>query len=243
LLLLNFLLFYYEVNPRKMDLTQEYSINEIYMGIQGEAGWAGTAMAFVRLAGCNVGTPWSPEAQKAMGIPTWRQRCTNWDGISFACDIDYHKQKVKSVEKIMATPEVSNAHRVCITGGEPFLHDLVPLVKALSHEKKKVHVETAGTFSVRRVMRYEPWITCSPKHGYLLDVLAAANEIKILVGKEFDENRFLYEFQAWIHTGKIWFQPIDGQSDDDNTKKCLALVEKYPGTRISVQLHKILGWR
>ena len=227
----------------KMDLTAQYSVSEIYSGIQGEAGWAGVAMAFIRLAGCNVGKPYTAEARKIHNPPDWQERCTNWDGSLFGCDIDYGRQKTWTVEKILNTPEIKKANRVCLTGGEPFLQDIVPLAAALHHEKKRIHIETSGTFPVRKVMRYEPWITCSPKQGYLLAVLAAASEIKILVGRSFDEDKFLYEFQPLIHLGKIWFQPVDCADKDINTRRCMALVEKYPGTRISMQLQKIFVLR
>ncbi len=115
-----------------------YPIADIFRSLQGEGHFVGYPMAFVRLAGCSV------------------QDCH----IRAECDEAPWKMRERlAVEAILS--RVRGSAIVCVTGGEPTDHDLVPLVSALIGAGHRVHLETSGARSVLG-MPFE-WITVSPK--------------------------------------------------------------------------------
>ncbi len=78
------------------------------------------------------------------------------------------------------------ARHVVITGGEPCIHDLLPLTDLLEKNGFSCQIETSGTHEVRCTPN--TWVTVSPKlnmrGGYdvLSQALERANEIKHPVG-------------------------------------------------------------
>lgn len=223
-----------------------YPISEIFESVQGEGTYSGTPMTFIRFAGCNVGRPYLP-ADQPMGMPSYRERCTTWAGESFPCDTNYRKEWDSTVEGLMIHGAVQRAQRVCLTGGEPLLHNLVPLIGALHMAGKYIHIETSGTRPLpggpRVGFRDWVWVTCSPKKDYLLEVLTAANEIKVLVGAGFNEEKFVAEFRAFLDGGRLFIQPIDDGNSGRHLETCLQIQDKYRGVRLSLQLHKIMNMR
>jgi 7-carboxy-7-deazaguanine synthase len=231
-----------------------YPIAEIFRSVQGEGSNAGVSMAFVRMAGCSVGQAYSPQAKTALGLSVYQHKCCDWAGQGFACDTDYRAHKTMSVERLLSTPEVKECLWVCITGGEPLNHDLRPLTRALCQARKKIQVETSGTVPLDRLcgggvqLRRAGGslhLTMSPKHGYLLEVANMADEIKILVGVDFKEDQFEYEFGQLFRTGRIWVQPINDEHkvNEANLHRCMELIGRYPTLNLSIQIHKWLGVR
>ncbi len=199
-----------------------------------------------------MGRPYTSQARESLGLQVYQERCSAWDNSFFACDTNYRKSKSMTVEEIMATEEVSNARRVCITGGEPLMHDLLPLMEALLDADKYIHIETSGTldltplrFEGRRHIIRAIWICVSPKAGYLEDSLRIANEIKVLVDRDFDQDKFYKAFYPWIESGRVWIQPVNGEHElnHENIARCLKLQEIYPALRLSLQTHKIMKVR
>jgi 7-carboxy-7-deazaguanine synthase len=218
-----------------------YPLSEVFSSLQGEGLYAGTRMTFIRFAGCTVGRPYTREAKQALGLNVYQERCEDWSGASFACDTDFRSKTKLSVEEIMKLPAMDNAMRVCLTGGEPLMHDLYPLLHALHEAEIKVHLETSGTIPVVKNGNWD-WVTVSPKKLFLPSVLREADEIKVLVGKDFDDDRFNLAFASTFeYRNKLWVQPINGEFelDRDNIAKCIRLTEAYPWIRLSTQVHKI----
>lgn len=110
-----------------------YRVQSIFYTIQGEGPYAGTPAVFIRLAGCNL-------------------RCA-------FCDTDFESgwANVMSAEAIHAIVE-DLAKVVCdlvvITGGEPFLQELSPLLKVLVGGGYDVQIETAGTLWQKEVEEF-----------------------------------------------------------------------------------------
>jgi len=235
----------------KEPVVKYYPVAETFSSVQGEGSHAGRLMLFVRLAGCSVGKPFtSQEISQLHVIPTsGHEKCTAWDGQSFVCDTVY-----KMVDKL--TPQQILERRgkettVCITGGEPLMHDLEPLFDALIRKDIAIHIETSGTVEIAKVRRHMEnrsyrrfWITVSPKYHYLPSCLTQADEIKVLVDKDtFNSADFVRRFEP--HFGKTFLQPINGETEInfDNLNYCLKLIQTYPRVRLSVQLHKFLHVR
>ena len=254
-----------------------YPVSEIFTSPQGEGYYVGTLMTFIRLAGCSVGKPFpkeryrtpesiseggnlssmaysamAKEVREANLLPIYTEQCTTYDGRKFECDTDYRvKWRLEIPEIMELIPSYSKY--VCITGGEPFIHNLTPLVHAiLSIRRLRVHIETSGTkpmssaFSNSDSMSVycgkTAWITVSPKFDYLPEMIARANEIKLLVDENFDEKNQLVQSLG----GKMVFlQPINNEHtlNMDNVNRCIELQKKFPTWRLSNQQHKTIGVR
>ena len=230
---------------------------ENFSSPQGEGRFVGHRMYFLRLAGCTVGKPFTADERIAnesftgQKLHIYQEKCTAWNGSNFACDTNYKMSERMTVSKIVALiPD--NVQHVCLTGGEPLMHDLTPLMHALCDAAKIVHIETSGTIDFTRFPWFaayfgwndhdipKPWVAVSPKAGYLDICIENASELKVLIGDDFDEAQFLAAFQCEIDMDKVYIQPINGEFTLDmvNVKKCLDLQLKYPKLMLSSQMHK-----
>lgn len=227
-------------------------ISEIFSSPQGEGVWAGQMQTFIRLAGCTVGKPYD---RKSLGLiaetlPIYTEQCTLYDGRKFPCDTDYRVKERMSCFQIMEEIPKDVEH-VCITGGEPMMHNLDNLISYLLGEKKKIHIETSGT--IYGYIDYDIWVTVSPKFNPYLAMLERANEVKILVDKDFNPAApimVLYEDQvqavSLVDIAKkkpVYLQPVNFENtvNKDNLQRCLEIQRDYPMFRVSVQLHKVIG--
>lgn len=98
-------------------------VNSIFPTIQGEGPLSGQAAIFVRLAGCNLAC--------------------------YFCDTEFEKFEEMSLDQIMlnieAFREVHNGNLIVLTGGEPMLQQVIPLIHRLVVNGFRVQIETAGT--------------------------------------------------------------------------------------------------
>ncbi len=204
-----------------------YRINDMFYSLKGEGQWTGTPMFFVRLSGCNL-------------------KC------SF-CDTDHLSNQSMSAQEIMSEIVSFPTNRVVITGGEPLIHDLRPLLCALQEEHYFVHLETNGTLPYPNPGLLS-WVTVSPKSAIsTMDpfIIEEADEIKFLCGipdwKEYIEN-FIEEFQP---EGKLWLMPLakniqegDRSQGDliwDNVNEAIDFCKQHPSFSLCMQMHKILN--
>lgn len=223
-----------------------YPIAETFVSLQGEGLYAGTPMLFIRFAGCTVGKPY-PRHQVPLGLKVFQEQCHDWDGKGFPCDTNYKMAFKHSAEDIQDLIHVQSVGHVCFTGGEPLMHNIKPLLDICVTEKKMAHIETSGTIQLNDI---RPWITVSPKQGYLPSMMMRANEIKILVGSKFDVDQFSDKFDyleegAKVDHPVVWLSPINDEETINwaNVEKCKQLVLLNPWLRMSMQLHKILKIR
>ena len=223
-------------------------------------------MTFLRLAGCNVGKQYTEAERSTLQIMNqYQEKCHSWDGQEFCCDTDFQVKYRSSVEFLLQNPLISGSKRVLLTGGEPLIHDLKPLITALIGASKHVHIETSGTKPLddlvkirmeQRITKYavgcggipfrpQVWITCSPKKDYLPEALAQADEIKVLVDEGFDESQFVLNFGTYLGEGRVWIQPVNGENtvNFDNLNRCLEIQKKYKAVRVSPQIHKFMKVR
>ena len=166
-----------------------YPIVEHFKTFQGEGHHTGRQIFLIRLFGCPVGCHWCDAAYtwNTHSIPASVPKLT-------ATDIA-HKAKT------------SGAKTVMITGGEPMIHNLDPLTKALKDNNMTLHVETCGGFPLSGTW---DWITVSPKWRKLplKEALEAASELKWII----DEKNALEKWQTFFKNknGKwkwIWLHP------------------------------------
>lgn len=243
-------------------MSKVFPIAEMFTSVQGEGVYTGVMMTFIRLAGCTVGKPFPKESygldQELRGckynppvLPIYTEQCTLYDGRHFACDTDYRVKERLTVQEIIDRVP-SNVERVCITGGEPLMHDLTTLFTYLWGEKKKIHLETSGTIDEPHISS-DIWVTVSPKFNIYLDMITRADELKILVDDDFEPSKSILALTSSIPQAvflpgiavikPVYLQPINKEFDVDehNLKLCRMIQDTYPQFRISVQLHKVMS--
>lgn len=242
-----------------------YPIAEEFTSPQGEGVWSGTRMRFIRLAGCNVGKYQKPlgmgnkveELESLRLLNPEHSICTTSLGQQFLCDTNYKKTKNSTVTELL--DDASDVRHICITGGEPFMHDLEPLVTQAVKRRFTVHIETSGTLHIPPYVGTLAWITCSPKIGFMSDNRWAIKEYKFVIGKDIEWQSVLRRISDLVgkqafETGEnlagndspyIYIQPVNGINDldFDAIETCLQLQKLAPHLAISVQLHKVLKVR
>jgi 7-carboxy-7-deazaguanine synthase len=240
-----------------IESNNKYPISEIFVSPQGEGVYAGTSMCFVRLAGCTVGKPFPRMSVDPLDtnkflkrvLPVYTEKCTLYDGRTFACDTDYRVKSRMSCYQIMQEIP-KNVRHVCITGGEPLMHNLDNLLSYLWGEAKEVHIETSGT--IEKFFKKEVWITVSPKFNPYLDMINRANEIKLLVDNKFAPDAPIMTlidgsvqavYPVRLAAEKpVYLQPVNFENEvnKENLRLCQMFQEEYPDFRISPQVHKMM---
>ena len=97
-----------------------YKVNEVYRTLQGEGFWTGRDIILVRLSGCNLKCQW----------------CDTKDVVNWEMQTKELVQKIQRVGQ--------GCRSVLITGGEPLLQNIVPLIKILKRLGYWVAMETNG---------------------------------------------------------------------------------------------------
>jgi 7-carboxy-7-deazaguanine synthase len=241
-----------------------YPVAEVFDSLQGEGRWAGTFMRFVRLAGCNVGVPRNRELNNLLQIKGIAESflhspeadhhtaCRIWDGTHMLCDTNYQMSEKRTVESLL-NHELGIQH-LCITGGEPFLHDLSPLIFAAQSKGMMVHIETSGTKPMMlhgMINRSKLWVTWSPKWGASMDCAEVVDECKLLIHRDIPALRVIdWALDYQEHGGdkeRIYLQPVTGYIDRPADRaciqKCIDIIMMHPQLKLSLQLHKYLEVR
>lgn len=138
---------------------QELFVHSIWHTLQGEGPNAGMPAVFVRLGHCNL-------------------RCT-------FCDTEFEqnitRETVDEIIKKVVACNTSNTSLVVLTGGEPLLQQVIPLICALYNLYYRTQIETAGTVCPSDVILDGRGptcfadivddcfceIVCSPKTGFI----------------------------------------------------------------------------
>lgn len=221
-----------------------YPIAEAFQSIQGEGFFQGLPMFFIRFAGCSVGRPLKEE-ERGGQTPKYIEQCHTVFGNAFLCDTNFQLSRWYDLDDLvnLVPPKI----RVCLTGGEPLIHNLVPFVKALLGRcmGNSISLETSGTILIPTAITNHCWTTVAPKINYLQDNLQYADEIKILVDDRITEKQIEDLVQDIPSTTYIFIQPINKEKEisRENLDRCLDILSRHPSWRLSVQLHKFLGVR
>ncbi|KYZ75061.1 radical SAM protein [Anaerosporomusa subterranea] len=192
-----------------------YPIVEVFESLQGEGTHSGIGATFVRLAGCNLRCSWCDTTH------------------SFAVDKATTYTTGELIEAFSFKQPL-----VVITGGEPTLHDLGPLVRELHNRKKYVCIETNGTNPIPIEWGIN-WITVSPKPQSGYTITCPADELKYVVDDEFKLEFIRFDL---VKQGRVFLQIESGRLE--SAKKAYDMIIRNPDLhlRLGVQLHKVVGF-
>lgn len=205
-------------NLEATNLEVMYPIVETFYSVQGEGYWTGQSAFFIRLGGCDVGC-------------TWCDTKHSWEA-------DRHPQR--SVRDLVAEAAGVASPRVIVTGGEPTLHDLRPLVLGLRGAGCSPHLETAGAHPLQGEF---DWVTLSPKPWRSPDpsIYSHVDELKVVVAEPADLD--WAEAQA-SQVAPATLKLLQPEWSSPEAKTLVYhYVLQHPDWRISLQTHKFLKVR
>jgi 7-carboxy-7-deazaguanine synthase (Cx14CxxC type) len=208
-----------------------YAVKEIFYTLQGEGAQSGRPAVFCRFAGCNL---WSGrEADRATAICSFCD--TDFVGID-GTDGGRYRHAETLAERIASHwPPGAPARFVVCTGGEPLLQLDPPLIAALHERGFEIAIETNGTIPPPPGL---DWVCVSPKAGAGL-VVESGDELKIVVPQAgLDPLDF-----AHLAFRRFSVQPMDGPARAGNTELAMAFCRAHPQWQLSLQTHKLAGFR
>ncbi|MBR2921116.1 MAG: 7-carboxy-7-deazaguanine synthase QueE [Kiritimatiellae bacterium] len=193
-----------------------YKLVEIFESLQGEGRNTGRPCVFVRFAGCNLACPW--------------------------CDTDVRERFSMTLDELLAEIASYKAKTVVLTGGEPTLIEGAPeLIAALKAAGYFIAVETNATVDAPW-LQFVDYVACSPKAEFPDKIeLKKANEVRVVASDD-RAVEFCRKVKEIIEADDYYVSPCDhdGEIDFATAKSVLS---KLDGWSLSVQLHKILGFR
>lgn len=151
------------------------------------------------------------------------------------CDTDFGSYDTLSDEDILERISAYPSRFVVLTGGEPSLQTDRHLVDLLHAHGYEIAMETNGT---HHVVDGVDWITCSPKGR---TVLTRCDELKCIFGPDTTEPD-----THGIEAEYRYLQPCDVQDPERNaliTGRCISYIQSHPEWRLSLQTHKLVGFK
>jgi len=206
-----------EQTSEDLVLSAQLPVMEHFYTLQGEGVHTGKAAYFIRLGGCDVGCVWCDVKE-------------SWDA---------GKHPLWQIDDLVKTVKETATEIVVITGGEPLIHDLVPLTNALHAKGLRIHIETSGSSPLSGEL---DWITLSPKKFKepLPEVLPRANELKIVV---FNKSDFAWA-EKWAakvsKNCRLFLQP-EWSKAAGLTPLIVDYIKAHPQWQLSLQTHKYIN--
>ncbi len=197
--------------------TTSLPVMEAFYTLQGEGYHQGRAAYFIRLGGCDVGCVW--------------------------CDVkdswDAEKHPKLSIDSIVSEACKYPGRLAVITGGEPLLHNLDELTKALQDKGFETNIETSGSSLMSGNW---DWICLSPKKfkAPVPANLTLAHELKVVV---FNKHDFDW---AELHAAqvnancKLYLQP-EWDKAAEITPLIVDYIKAHPQWELSLQTHKYIN--
>lgn len=151
------------------------------------------------------------------------------------CDTDFAQYEEMSDEDILNRIKSYPSHFVVLTGGEPSLQVDRQLVDLLHKHGYELAMETNGTHPIVDGI---DWITCSPKDN---TQIKRCNELKCIF-----EETTLEPDDHGISAEYKYLQPCDVQNTERNAqivKRCFDYILQHPEWRMSLQTHKLVGFK
>jgi 7-carboxy-7-deazaguanine synthase len=196
---------------------QTLPIMEAFYTLQGEGFHQGRAAYFIRLGGCDVGCVWCDVKE-------------SWDA---------SKHPQQSIDSIVTEAKKYPGRLAVVTGGEPLMHQLDELTRALKEAGFETNIETSGSSPLSGDW---DWICLSPKKfkAPLPDIIPLAHELKVVIFNKHDFE-WAETYAAQVNPNcKLYLQP-----EWDKAEKVLPLIIDYikahPQWELSLQTHKYIN--
>ena len=151
------------------------------------------------------------------------------------CDTDFSQYEEMSDEDILNRIKSYPSRFVVLTGGEPSLQVDKQLVDLLHSHGYELAMETNGTHPIVDGI---DWITCSPKGN---TQIKRCNELKCIFEEDTqkpDDHGICADYK--------YLQPCDVQDTERNVqivKRCFDYILQHPEWRMSLQTHKLVGFK
>jgi len=135
---------------------------------------------------------------------------------------------------------------VCLTGGEPFLQDIGPLIDRFHRGGLRVQVETNGSIFKDHSI---DWVTVSPKppaYEAAAEFLGRAREVKLVVSRELTLRAVRRVRESFPASIPVFFQPESNKPESRARAVRLlrrSLAAGLEEIRLGVQLHRVFGLR
>ncbi len=205
------------LNDNEVRIDTTLPVMEHFYTIQGEGFHQGKAAYFIRLGGCDVGCVWCDVKE-------------SWDR-------DKHPRY--EIAELVSFVTVTPAKLVVITGGEPLMHQLGPLTKALQAAGLQTNIETSGSHPLSGSWN---WICLSPKKfkAPLPGILPHANELKVVVFNKSDFD-WAEKYAALVSPEcRLYLQP-EWDKAAQVTPMIIDYVKSNPRWQMSLQIHKYIN--
>ena len=192
-------------------------VMEAFYTLQGEGYHQGRAAYFIRLGGCDVGCVWCDVKE-------------SWDA---------EKHPKLEVAAIVAEACKYPGRLAVITGGEPLLHQLDHLTKALKDAGFETNIETSGSSPMSGTW---DWICLSPKKfkAPVPSNLPLAHELKVVI---FNQHDFQWAEQHAAQVSpscKRYLQP-EWDKAAAITPLIVDYIKAHPQWELSLQTHKYIN--
>lgn len=203
-------------------MMKNYPVSERFLSFQGEGLHVGRKAYFIRLFGCNVKCPWCDTKYAWQGAP----------------------KAAESAESLARAAADAKPEFAVITGGEPCIHDLAPLVAEFKKLPMPLHLETSGTAQISdTIAEGFSWITLSPKlfNPPTEQNLRLADELKFVISDPSELPLYARFIAAAKNAKAAWLQPEFSRANDGRILRAITdFVLSNGGIfRAGVQLHKL----
>jgi len=213
-------------------LSESLPVMESFYTLQGEGFHQGRAAYFIRLGGCDVGCVWCDVKE------SWN--ADNHPQLSVAEIIEKAQKEVTGFElQVAGNLQPTTYNLAVITGGEPLLHNLDNLTKALQQAGFQTNIETSGSSPLSGSW---DWICLSPKKfkAPLNEVIIAANELKVIVFNKHDFE-WAEQYAAQVSPAcKLYLQP-EWDKREIVTPLIIEYIKAHPKWELSLQIHKYIN--
>lgn len=154
------------------------------------------------------------------------------------CDTDFDDYREMSINEVLAEIDELTATNDCrfiiLTGGEPAMQIEKVFVDTLHSHGYTIAIETNGSLPLPDGI---DWVTVSPKGD---TVVKRCNELKCVFVDETSVS------DHGITADHYLLQPCDTGNAERNkliTRACVEYIKKRPQWRLSLQTHKMVGFK
>ena len=236
-------------------------INDIFYSLQGEGYNTGRAAVFVRFAGCNLRCPFCDtefdtyremtDDEILTEISRYEVRGTRYENTMEADSSIGSNLAPRTIPDVPSPTRrlsylVPRKPLVVLTGGEPTLQVDEAFVDLLHRHGFEVAMESNGT---RPAPQNLDWLTVSPKlRGERREERGerVPDELKVVFDENTDPEAYLVPRISHLAPRHLYLQPCDTGDAERNARiinRCVEYIKEHPHWRLSLQTHKLVGFK